>query len=143
MTIRTLLIGAGLAASLASPAPAFSPRLPPEYVGEWCMLEGYEGLGKMLFEERKDCEQERLAMTWFGFTFAPFGGECSFRSIRETGERFAPATKTPWSMQVPEVEYSIRCADGYADRYRMHIGKGGVLHIETLTPLPKPKPKGK
>ena len=36
----------------ASPAPAFSPILPPDYVRPWCMLEGYgdnEGEHKMVF----------------------------------------------------------------------------------------------
>ena len=157
--LATLAIGAALAGSLASPAPAFSPILPPQYVGEWCMLEGYdddEFASKMLFEQadkvgpaRKQCERDErlLTMTWSGFTFAAFGNtpegkvKCSFTSIRLTGERFGTTTHTPWGMQIPEIEYSIYCADGYTNKYRMYIGKGAVLHIEAITPLPRLRPR--
>jgi hypothetical protein len=157
--MRALLIGVGLVASFASPAPAFSPILPPQYVGEWCMLEESnddEFSNKMLFDEarkvgpaREECERDGrlLIMTWGGFTISRFGNtpegevKCSFAPIRRTGDRWSPATKTPWKDQIPEVEFTLKCADGYTNKYRMHIGKGSVLHIEAIMPLPRRRPR--
>jgi hypothetical protein len=158
-TLSAIAIGAALAGSLvSSPAPA-SPILPPQYLGQWCMLEGYdddEFTNKMLFEPadetgpaRKQCERDGrfLTMTWSGFTFARFGYtpegkiKCSFTSIRRTGDRFGTTTHTPWGMQIPEVEFSIYCADGYTNQYRAHIGRGAVLHFEAITPLPRLRPR--
>lgn len=104
----------------------------------WCL----ESLDELSRSKRKQCEDDErvLNLTWNGYTLD--GDECRFVSVRRTGDRWAPATHTPWSMQIPEVEFVVRCSsDGYTNKYRMHIGKGGVLRIETVVPLSRPRPQ--